>query len=126
MSAEVIEWSKRTFDTGGGDGPRGPVIEARVAVLEEKVGRIELKLDRVESKLDRHDEAFRRVEDALKSLAEDNKRFSTSLADLREKVAHIDGRLANIPTFWQTLSLMAMLLIGIAGIIFTASRFLHP
>ncbi len=102
------------------------MIEARVAVLEEKVGRIELKLDRVENKLDRHDDAFRRVEDALKSLAEDNKRFSTSLADLREKVAHIDGRLANIPTFWQTILLMATLLVGIAGLLFTASKVFHP
>lgn len=72
-------------------------------------------MERVEAKLERHDDALRRIEDALKLLV-----------DVREKVAHIDGGLANVPTFWQTLALIATLLIGIAGIIFTASRFLHP
>jgi hypothetical protein len=103
------------FAGGGGDGPEDPMLERRVAALESAVGEIRGSVSRIENKLERHDEALRRIEDALKVLS-----------DLREKVAHIDGRLANIPTFWQTIALMATFLIGIAGLIFTASRFLHP
>jgi septal ring factor EnvC (AmiA/AmiB activator) len=95
------------------------MIEQRVASLERSVERLDFKVDRI-------DEALKRIEEALKALADDNKSFSISLAGIRENVAHIDGRLANIPTFWQTLALIATLLIGIAGLIFTASRFLHP
>jgi hypothetical protein len=109
VSADVHEFPRRAVTTsGGGGGPYDPTLDQRVAILEKKIDRIEVKLEK-------HDEAFRRIEDALKALI-----------DIREKVAHIDGRLNNIPTFWQTFSLMAMLLIGIAGLIFTASRFLHP
>jgi chromosome segregation ATPase len=122
VSAGIHEWPGRKIGTGDG-GPSGPTLEERVTVLEQ---RVERKIDRIESKLDRHDEAFRRIEDALKSLALDHKDFVKSQMDLREKVAHIDGRLANIPTFWQTLALQATLLLGIAGLIFTSSRLLHP
>ena len=125
MSADVHEWPGRKIGTGDG-GPSGPTLEQRVTVLEQRVERIEWKIDRIEDKLERHDEAFRRIEDALKSLAADNRDFLRSQTDLREKVAHIDGRLENIPTFWQTLALQATLLLGIAGLIFTSSRFLHP
>jgi hypothetical protein len=97
-----------------------------VASLEVAVQEAKMLIVRIENKIDRHDEAFRRVEDALRSLAEDNKRFSKSDSELREKAAHIDGRLANIPTFWQTITLIATLLLSIAGLIFTASRFFHP
>jgi len=91
------------------------MLEQRIAVLEAAVGDIRTSGVRVEAKLERHDEALRRIEEALKVLT-----------DVREKVAHIDGRLANIPTFWQTIALITTLLIGIAGLIFTASRLFHP
>ena len=100
---------------GGPGGPEDPGVQHRVARLETAVDEVKTSNIRIEAKLERSDEALRRIEDALKVLV-----------DLREKVAHIDGRLNNIPTFWQTFSLMAMLLLGIAGLIFTASRFLHP
>jgi chromosome segregation ATPase len=125
VSAGIHEWPGRKIGTGDG-GPSGPTLEERVTAPEQRVERIDRKIDRIESKLDRHDEAFRRIEDALKSLALDHKDFVKSQMDLREKVAHIDGRLANIPTFWQTLALQATLLLGIAGLIFTSSRLLHP
>jgi hypothetical protein len=114
MSAEVHDFPSRVLKTTGG-GPEDPMIEQRVANLEATVGDIRTSGARIEAKLERHEEALRRIEDALKVLV-----------DVREKVAHIDGRLANIPTFWQTLALMATLLIGLSGIIFSASRFLHP
>ena len=117
--SEVVDFPKRPFDTGGGGGSGRPPLSERVAAVEKSVMRIELKLER-------HDEAFRRVEEALKSISVDIKTLTNAGFDLREKAAHIDGRLANIPTFWQTLALIATLLIGIAGLLFTSSKVLHP
>ncbi len=128
MSADVHEFPKRVVKTrgGGGDGPLEPTLVQRVAALERKI-------DRIEAKLERHDDAFRRIEEALKALADDNREFRRQLADLTAKVANvegrilgIDGRLSQIPTTWQIVAILATLLIGIAGLIFTASRVLHP
>jgi hypothetical protein len=99
VSAGIHEWPGRRIGTGDG-GPSGPTLEERVTVLEQ---RVERKIDRIESKLDRHDEAFRRIEDALKSPALNHKDFVKSQMDLQ-----------------------ATLLVRIAGLIFTSSRFLHP
>jgi chromosome segregation ATPase len=102
------------------------MLERRVAALEIEVRETGAAVVRVENKIDGHDEALRRIEEALRYLAEDNKNFSKIVTELRGKVAHIDGRLANIPTVWQTIAILASLLVGLSGIIFTASRFLHP
>jgi uncharacterized coiled-coil protein SlyX len=100
---------------GGPHGPEDPMLETRVAALEIKVGGIETKIDRIEISLNR-------IEETLKMLADKSEAMQKSINDLREKVAHIDGRLANVPTSWQIVGI----LLGIAAIIFTASRFLHP
>ena len=104
---------------GAGGGPEDSMLEQRVATLEQAVARIEIKIDRSET-------AFRRSEDALKSLADDNKSFAKQNAELAAQVARMDGRLTSIPTFWQTIASLGTLLIGISGLLFTASRFLHP
>ena len=88
---------------------------------------------RIEGRLEKFEYTFKRIEDALKSLADKDERLSNEigkltgrLGDISERLAHIDGRLANIPTTRQLLAILASLLIGIVGIIFAASRFLHP
>jgi tRNA A58 N-methylase Trm61 len=100
----------------GGSGSGG----SEVSVLEQgRVGRIEIKIDRIE-------EALRRMEAALKELFSDNREFRRQLAEQSVKLAHLDGRISNIPTTWQTLAILATLLIGLSGIMFTTAKFLHP
>jgi hypothetical protein len=52
--------------------------------------------------------------------------LNSKVAGLDGRMAGIEGRLSQIPNVWQTIALLATLLIGLSGIVFTASRFLHP
>ncbi len=104
--------------------------------------------------MDRIIEALRRVEPALKELAADNRDFRNQLTEMSIKLAGfegqlagfdgrfkgldgrfqgldgrlagIEGRLSQIPNVWQTIAILATLLIGLSGVLLTASRFFHP
>jgi hypothetical protein len=86
------------------------MLEERVAALERRVVKLEFKIDHIE-------EALRRIELALRELAADNKDF---------RIVGIEGRLSQIPTGWQTKAILATLLVGMSGVLFTASRLVHP
>jgi hypothetical protein len=76
----------------------------------------------------------------LKHLAEDNRETRKKLFDLGVKfaglegrmaglegrMAGIEGRLSQIPTVSQSIAILATLLIGMSGVLFTASRLFHP
>ena len=93
------------------------MLEQRVARLEQDVGRILSVLERLEPRI-----------------VELHARMAThaDMGNLRAEVAKIDGRvegmdkrLAAIPNTWQVISILAALLVGIAGIVFTAGKFLR-
>jgi len=77
-------------------------------------------------KIDRIEDILRRVETALRDLASDNRDFQKQVTELTVKIATLDGRVANLPSTWQIIAILAALLFGVSGIAFTAARFMHP
>ena len=120
--AEIHEFPVKQ---SGGGGLVDPALPQRVAQLEKDMSRIFAILDRLEPRI---------VELHARSATQaDVFAVKTDVAAVKADVARVDGRLdgidkrfAMIPTTWQTISIIAMLLLGISGIIFTAGRFLRP
>lgn len=81
------------------------MLEPRVTALEQKIERVENSLQRIEL--------------IVTELRERSSHQATA-AD----VARIDGRLSNIPTTWQIVAILAALLFGVSGLLFTAGNFL--
>jgi hypothetical protein len=128
-----------------GDGPEDPMLEQRVGKLEEKADRIEAILTRLEPKITETLLNGAKQVDLTKLQLEvaDIKASSAKQADLQKaqvelaeikgglsglegRLSGIEGRFSQIPTFWQMLGLIGTLLIGLAGLMFTAGKFLHP
>ena len=94
----------------------GDVGLLRVAALEQSFSKIVSKIDRV-------DAALMRLEPAVGEIAADNrKRFD----EVSLRLAGVEGRFSSIPSTWQIIGILGALLIGIPGIVFSASKFLHP
>ena len=53
-------------------------------------------------------------------------RVQADIGEIRGRLAGIEGRFSQIPTVWGMLGIIATLLIGLAGLMFTAGKFLHP
>jgi len=113
--------------TASGGGPEDPMLEARIEALEKRMDRFEQKLDRVEEALQSLKIALVEISTNLRLCATKSELsdLQKDLGKIREDGAYVRGRLENIPTFWQMLALISALLIGIAGIAFTAGKFLH-
>jgi hypothetical protein len=110
-----------------GSGPEDPMLAARVEALEKRMDRFEQKLDRVEETLQSLKITLVEITATLRLCATKSELsdLQKDLGKIREDGAYVRGRLENIPTFWQMLALISALLIGIAGIAFTAGKFLH-
>jgi hypothetical protein len=91
--------------SSGSGGPDDPTLGQRVARLQEH-------LKEVKSTLQSMDVGLGAIEVAL--------------AEMKGRLAGIEGRLQQMPTIWQTVSIPAVLLFGLAGIVFAASDFLKP
>ena len=104
------------------------MLEARVERLERDVGDIRTKVDRIETTLQRLEILLNDVRANLMNCAtkQDIANHQNDIAKIREDGAYVRGRLENIPTFWQIFALISAMLIGIAGITFTAGKFFHP
>ncbi len=48
------------------------------------------------------------------------------LAGIEGRITTTEGRFNQVPTIWGMLGVVATLLIGIAGLMFTAGKFFHP
>jgi hypothetical protein len=93
----------RPFPQGGGSDD---------SMLEQRVSRLE--------------EEMREVRQTLKSIDSRLGAIEVALARMDGRIAGIEGRLQMIPTVWQTVSILAVLLFGVAGVIFAAGNFLRP
>ena len=109
----------------GGGGPEGPTLEQRVSHLERDMSRVLTMLERLEPKI---------IEQHARGATQaDVFALKADIAAVKSDIARIDGRLdglekrfAMIPTTWQTISIVAGLMLGITGILFAAGRFLRP
>jgi hypothetical protein len=90
---------------GGDDTGGGPLLEYRVARLEEGIRDIKATLKSMDARLGA---------------------IEVAIAQLNGRMAGIEGRLQQIPTVWQTISILAVLLFGVAGVVFAAGNFLKP
>jgi len=48
------------------------------------------------------------------------------LSGIEGRITTTEGRFNQVPTIWGMLGVIATLLIGLAGLMFTAGKFLHP
>lgn len=53
-------------------------------------------------------------------------RLSGKLGAIDGRLSGIEGRFNQVPTIWGMLGIVATLLIGIAGLMFTPGKFFHP
>ena len=72
-------------------------------MLEHRVSSLELRMERVETSL-------QRIEIVVAETNERTKHLSTSA-----EVNLIKGRIENIPTTWQTVSILGILMVGVIG-----------
>ncbi len=94
---------------GGDDTRGGPLLEYRVARLEQDMTEIKAILKSMDARLG-----------AIEvTLAQMNGRIT----GLEGRIMGIEGRLQLVPTVWQTISILAVLLFGVAGVVFAAGNF---
>ena len=118
-SRDVTTSTPPASSSGGGGPPDD--LSLRVAGLERTLASISGKLDDVAALIaDGRIESERRfgsVEIRLTGL-EKVLEAKASTADLRE----LTGKVSSIPSTWQTLAIMAGLLVGVGGLAFTIAK----
>ena len=70
--------------------------------------------------------ALRSVDGRLASIGVTLARIDGRISGLDGRIIGLEGRLQLIPTVWQTISILAVLLFGVAGVTFAAGNFLKP
>ncbi len=53
-------------------------------------------------------------------------KVQSDIAEMKGRLTGVEGRFTQVPTIWGMLGIVATLLIGIAGLMFTAGKFFHP
>jgi hypothetical protein len=122
-----------------GGGPEDPMLEQRVGRLEEKVDRIEAVVTRIDGMVTRILETgAKQSADILEIKATgakqaDLNKVQLDIAEMKGRLSGIEGRIGSVegrfnqvPTIWGMLGIVATLLIGIAGLMFTAGKLFHP
>jgi len=101
-------------------------------MLENRVSRLEKILASLEPKISELLLTCAKKDDLQKlqlELAKMEGRMSGiegRISGIDGRFSGIEGRLSMIPTTWQIVAILATLLIGLSGIIFATSKFLHP
>ena len=90
----------------GGDGTGGRMLEQRVARLEEDIRDVKATLKSMDTRLGSIELALAKIDGHI--------------AGMEGRLSGIEGRLQMIPTVWQTVSILAVLLFGVTGIVFAA------
>ena len=87
------------------------MLETRVERLEERFAALDQKINEI------------LLTGAKK---DDVQQLRIEMAKLEGRLSGIEGRLLSVPTTWQIVTILGTLLLGLSGIIFTASKFFHP
>jgi hypothetical protein len=133
---------KEGSDSGDGGGPEDPMVEQRIQRLEAGVSEIKSTLLKLDAKFDLLDAKFdgklgemdSRLSGKLGEMdgrlsgkiGEMDGRLTGKLGAIEGRLSGIEGRFNQVPTIWGMLGIVATLLIGIAGLMFTAGKFFHP
>lgn len=112
----------------GGGGGTSDGMEQRIAALEKGFEKLDGKLDRlIESvatgRLE-NEKRFGAIDARLTGIEAklDAKAARADLAPIEAKLSGLEGRVAGIPTTWQTIAIVAALLVGIAGVSFSVAK----
>lgn len=89
---------------GGGGPPEVPMLEDRVKALEARAEKIDASLQRLEVSL-------AEIKTELKSMPKAG------------EIGEIKGRIANLPTTWQLLTLLLTTWAAGAAIVFTVMKY---
>ncbi|MBT9288812.1 hypothetical protein [Prosthecodimorpha staleyi] len=105
---------------GGGSsgGPQDPMLEKRIENLEVEVREIRNTTSRLEILLTEI-----RANLANVATRDDIQNIRTDTAKSREDLARIQGRLENMPSVWQMITVILGSQIALAGLLFTAIKF---
>lgn len=85
--------------------------------MEQRVGRLEQKVDRIEAILTRLEPRISEIVGEMRSLPK-----AADYASLKADIARIDGRLTNMPTMWQMLTMVISTWATGAAIVFALLR----
>jgi hypothetical protein len=88
-------------------------------MLERRVEALENDVRDMKSSLSRLEVGFARMEEKLAHLA-----TGADIANIRESVARVEGRLSQIPSTWQIVGILAALLFGVASVVYATNTFL--
>ena len=111
----------------GGGGGTSDGMEQRIAALEKGFEKLDGKLDRLIEAVTagrlENEKRFGAIDSRLTGIEAklDTKATKTDLAPIEAKLSGLEGRVANIPTTWQTIAIIAAILVGIAGVSFTVA-----
>ena len=87
-------------------------------MLEQRVARLEEILVRREPRI---------VEIALTGAKQsDLQAMRIDVAEIKGRLTGLEDRFGSLPTTWQMVSIIATMLVGIAGIVFVAGSYFSP
>ena len=104
-------------------------------MLEARVERLEQRLERVEAILVRLEPKITDIAIELKQVPKfsDFARLQADVGEIRgrldgvdKRLGGVEGRFSQVPTIWGMLGILATLMLGMAGLIFTAGKLLKP
>lgn len=123
--------NEKTLSGGDGGGTSGD-MERRLSTLEKGMEKVIGKLDDIQSsigsaRLDA-ERRFGSIDSRLLVIETklDSKLATTDLTPIEARIGTLDGKVSNIPTVWQTLAIMAGLMVGVGSLAFTLAKLARP
>lgn len=122
----------------GGGAPEDSRLEKRVDRLERILASLEPKISellltcakkddvqKLQVDIAKVDGRLEAVQSRLEGVEGRLVGVDVRLGGVEGQLAGVEGRLSMIPNIWQTLALLATLLIGLSGIMFTSAKLFH-
>ncbi|MGX9984549.1 hypothetical protein [Methylobacterium fujisawaense] len=127
---KILEERRGRLPPSGGEPPDD--MKDRIEKLEAGHAAILAKLETIASSISdgrlENEKRFSGFDKSLTKIEERLEHTATAASmaaghgELSEKIGRVDGRTSSIPTTWQTVAIIAALLVGIAGVSFTVSK----